>query len=347
MGDDLADTVHRTEAAVTRFRADPDALAWRDPLLLAESAASSRIEDIPSGTRAIAVALIGEPPTPNTARIAANVRLTRAAHDLPDALTPDAVLGLHRTLLGEYEPGIAGRLREQQVWIGGSRVGPHLAAFVPPHHTRVPAAIDDLLAFGRRGDVPPLVKAAVAHAQFETVHPFLDGNGRTGRAIVHAMLRGSGPVPAVPVPVSAGLLSDVDGYVGALTAYRDSDPARVVECLAAAVHEGIANAGRLLGDLRAIRERWTGAVAACEDAVVWRLMELLLRQPVASVETAVRELDAGETIAHRAFERLTGLGLLSEFSGRKRNRLWQAREVIDALDEFARRAGRRGLARQD
>ena len=104
------------------------------------------------------------------------------------------------------------------MWIGSSCYGPHTATFVPPHHKRVPAAIEHLVESIRRDDLAVLPHAALAHAQFETIHPFPDGNGRTGRAIVHCLLRDKRLTRQVTVPVSAGLLTDTDQYFDALTA---------------------------------------------------------------------------------------------------------------------------------
>src|ERR1700712_2801977 len=129
-------------------------------------------------------------------------------------------------------PEIAGRWRAEQVWIGGDSFGPHGAAFIPPHHDHVPAPMADLVEFTRAADLPLLSQAALAHAQFETIHPFPDGNGRTGRALIHAMLRSHGLTRNVTVPVSAGLLTDTVGYFEALTAYRSGEPAEIVEKLA-------------------------------------------------------------------------------------------------------------------
>lgn len=153
----------------------------------------------------------------------------QAAVAVADELTGPSILGMHRALLAHVEPDMAGRWREEQVWIGGSGLGPQTTVFVPPHHHRVPALIDDLIAFLRRDDLPVLVHVSLAHAQVETIHPFPNGNGRTGRALMHAMLQASGLVRNVTVPISAGLLSNVNGYFDALTTYRQGDPTAVVE----------------------------------------------------------------------------------------------------------------------
>jgi hypothetical protein len=90
-------------------------------------------------------------------------------------------------------------------------------------HIASQRAVDDLVAFMDRDHVPVVIQAAVAHAQFETIHPFIDGNGRSGRALVHALLRGKGLTRYVTVPVSAGLLVDVGSYFQALEEYRRGD----------------------------------------------------------------------------------------------------------------------------
>ena len=109
----------------------------------------------------------------------------REALDRAGKLDADAVLAMHHALLRLAEPDIAGRYRGDQVWIGRDNV-PHQAEFVPPVAARVPAAMTDLMAFVARDNLPALAQAALAHAQFETIHPFSDGNGRTGRALLNA-----------------------------------------------------------------------------------------------------------------------------------------------------------------
>ncbi|CAN5755699.1 hypothetical protein BH10ACT9_BH10ACT9_37560 [soil metagenome] len=113
------------------------------------------------------------------------------------------------------DPGrTPGEFRVEPVWIGGGFT-PVGATFVGPRHELIPEAIGDLIVFTRRADVPALAQIAVGHAQFETIHPFIDGNGRTGRALVQAMLRNKGLTRQVTVPVSAGLLADTAAYFAA------------------------------------------------------------------------------------------------------------------------------------
>jgi len=307
-------------------------------LLRSESASSSMIENLTSGAKQIALAELGSRLKRNATEIVGNVAAMRAALELADRLDNEAILAMHAALLANTEPEIAGRWRTEQVWIGGGSFGPHEAAFVPPHHEHVPSLIADLINFIRRSDLPLLPQAAIAHAQFETIHPFPDGNGRTGRALIHAMLRSRGLTRNVTVPVSAGLLMNTDAYFGSLTAYREGEPAEIVEQLSEAAFAATANGRQLVLDLREIRAGWDDTISARRGASAWRLADLLTRQPVVDSAVVARELDVTPQNALRAVAPLVEAGVLTEFTGFKRNRMWQAREVLSALDDFAARA---------
>ncbi|MCA2205790.1 Fic family protein [Nocardia rosealba] len=312
-------------------------------LLRTESASSSQIEHLTSGAKAIALAEIGSGDQRNAVEIVGNVRAMRTALSLDGAIDDQLILRTHAALM-VHEPDTAGRWRNQQVWIGGDNVGPHGAAFVAPHHDRVQDSIADLLAFIRRDNIPALAHTAIAHAQFETIHPFTDGNGRTGRALMHAMLRAKGVTEQVTVPIAAGLLTRVDDYFGALTAYRAGDPAPIVRQVAEASFAALGNARMLVDDIHQIRARWEAVVRARRGATPWRLMDVALRQPVFDAKTVAEALDITDSNAVRAIGTLVDAGILTEFTGMRRNRLWQTREVLDALDDFARRTGKRANA---
>ena len=146
----------------------------------------------------------------------------------------------------------------------------------------------DLVTFMRRDDIPVLTQAALAHAQFETIHPFTDGNGRTGRAMIHSILRARGLTHHVTVPVSAGLLTDTPTYFAALSRYRAGDAAEIVRLMATASLTALTNARQLVADLDDVRDRWAEAIQARRDASAWQLADLFLRQPVLDAATAQR-----------------------------------------------------------
>ena len=311
-------------------------------LLRSESAASSNIENLTASARAIAEAeALGDTSRRNAAMIVSNTEAMKAAVALADRLDEDAILAMHAALMRVSHPDSAGSWRTEQVWIGGGTFGPRGADYIAPHHARVPPAITDLLAFTRRADIPTLPQIAIAHAQFETIHPFSDGNGRTGRALIQAMLRNKRLTRQVTVPVSAGLLTNVDAYFDALEAYRDGNPASIVERLSEASLLAVANGRQLVAELRSIREEWNLRIKARRDSAVHRVADLLIRHPVFNALLLERELGITTGNARRYVDPLVAAGIIVEFTDRSRNRVWRAPEVLGALDAFAVRAGRR------
>jgi Fic family protein len=332
---------------VARFDAElgHEIAPFASVLLRSESAASSNIENLTASARAIAEAeALGGDSRRNATLIVANTEAMKAAIALADEVDERAILAMHEALMRAIDPDMAGRWRTEQVWIGGGAFGPRGADFIAPHHGRVAEAIADLLTFARRTDVPTLPQIAIAHAQFETIHPFTDGNGRTGRALVQAMLRNKRLTRQITVPVSAGLLSNTDAYFQALGSYRDGDPAPIVEQLSSAAILAVVNGRHLVGDLRSIRERWDSQITARRDSAVHRVADLLVRQPVFNALTLQRELGITTGNARRYVDPLVAAGVIVEFTDRTRNRAWRAPEILSALDAFAERAGRRNLA---
>jgi Fic family protein len=340
---ELVALVEEASTEVARFdeRMGGEIAHFSAILLRSESAASSRIENLTASARAIAEAEIGTSRRKNAAEVVANTRTMVAALELAGDIRGPSILAMHRALMNETDPINAGRWRAEQVWIGGGSLGPHLAMFVPPQHSRIADAIDDLVKFIERDDLPVLVHAALTHAQFETIHPFTDGNGRTGRALVQTMLRHGQLTRNVPVPVSAGLLSDTKAYFGALTTYRLGDPIPIVSQFAHAAFRAVANGRELVNDLRQIRKSWQQSVQARSDSAVWRLADLLLRRPVVNARVVAEELGLDVGNVHRYIKPLLDAGILTESHDVKRNQVWRAAEVLAALDAFAARAGRR------
>jgi len=333
--------------AIARFDATTGTtlLPFTSVLLRSESAASSQIENLTASAKNIALAEV----EPSAARrnvliIVANGRAMQAAIALAGELDEAAVMDMHRALLEQSKPEIVGQWRTVQVWIGGSDYGPHGALFVPPHPALVPAAMNDLFQFIERDDLPVLVHAALAHAQFETVHPFPDGNGRTGRALVHAMLTGKGLTRDVTVPISAGLLVNTEAYFAALTAYRSGDPDEIVRQFAEASFLGIRNGTQLLDALRELKDGWEATLGLRRQATAWRLIDHLFAHPVVSARHVTEHLHVTATTALSAIESLVNHEVLTLISAGKKgkgNRIWAASKVLAELDAFSKRAGRR------
>lgn len=310
-------------------------------LLRTESASSSQIENVTAGAKALAMAAIDERAGANAILVAANVAAMQRAVEMADDLDEASILAAHEALMTGHDEAEPGRFRDEQVWIGAAAPSPHTADFVPPHQDRVPGAMADLLAFCDRTDLPVLAQVAIAHAQFETIHPFADGNGRIGRTLVHVMLKRAGVTRRITVPVSAGLLSDTAGYFEALTAYRQGDPRPIVGQFAAAAFAAVGNGRRLNADIADICARWEHHLTARRDSAAWRVLPALLGQPAITVRMVEDVARVSNPAALRAIDRLVADGILTPANANKRNRVWLALDVIDALDAFAERAGRR------
>ncbi len=310
-------------------------------LLRSESAASSQIENLTSSARALAEAAIGQGSRANATVILANVSTMQAALDLAGSLDTATVLAMHRALMAHQRLHEPGRWRDQQVWLGGAASHPAGAAYVPPVAADVPALMDDLVALMDRDDLPPLALAALAHAQFETIHPFTDGNGRTGRALLHSVLLHTGVIRRVTVPISAGLLADRAGYFAALTAYRRGDPEPILRCVAEAARTGTRVGGLLVGRLRDLRAGWDEVVTARRGATVWLLLDLVLRQPVVTARVVADELAVSTPTAQAALQHAVECGVLVESTGHRRNRVYRSTEVLSALDDYAENLGQR------
>lgn len=311
-------------------------------LLRTESAASSKIENLTASARAIAEAeTLGNAKRRNASMIVANTKAMQAAIDLSDQISGDAILAMHDALMRESDPSVAGKWRTEQVWIGGGNFGPHGADFIAPQQDRVPAAIEDLVRFAKRTDIATLPHIAIAHAQFETIHPFPDGNGRTGRALIQSMLRNKRLTRQVTVPVSAGLLTDTASYFQALTAYREGDPAPIVERLSEASMLAVINGRQLVADLQTIRAQWAAKITARRSSAVHRVADLLIKRPVINAQLISDQLGIAINNVYRYVDPLVEAGIITPFTDQARNRAWQARQVLGALDAFAERAGRR------
>ncbi len=158
---------------------------------------------------------------------------------------------------------------------------------------------------------------------------------------MHCLLRAKRLTRQVTVPVSAGLLTDIDRYFDALTAYRSGDIQPTVERFAEASFDSVIYGRQLVTELRAIREAWSAAITSRRQATVWRVLDVVFRHPVLDNALVQRELGVSVMGADAAITELVGIGALEEITGGRRNRQYAAVQVLAALDAFAERAGRR------
>lgn len=333
---DIQAEVERATIAVARFDATvAHRLIPFAPLLLrTESVASSRIENLTSSARRVLEAELTGSSRGNAGLIVGNVHQMEAAKRLTVTDKKD-ILRIHNILLEGSAPRIAGVLRNEPVWIGGSDLYPLDADYIAPHHRHLPELIEDFVAFSHRTDIPALAHAAVAHAQFENIHPFADGNGRTGRALVHVLLRQRALTEHTSLPISASLLVNVEAYFKALDAYRAGEIVPIVKLFADAALDATQRGEWLASELDSIRTEWAENVTARADAADWRAVDVLIHQPIVTATNLADELGITPAAARSALSRLEVNGIVVGAQLPNQVRGWRAQDVLDLLDEFS------------
>ena len=309
-------------------------------LLRAESVASSKIEHVEASLDDYARALHGNRSNTSAMSMAAS---TQALDDLIGSVTAggsitlDNILRAHAILMAEdpAERPYAGRVRDMQNWIGGSDHSPRGAMYVPPPPDTVAGYLDDLVRFANRDDLNVLAQAAIAHAQFESIHPFTDGNGRIGRALINTVLRRRGTTSRVVVPLASALVARRDDYFDALGAYRHGDAGPIIESFSVAssiaARESRTTATRLSEMPEAWRER-AGRPRAGSAAA--KLLDGLLSDPLFSAEEAEDRVGGGTSSVYRGIERLRETGVIRPLTSRTRNQVWVAAALADELDDL-------------
>jgi Fic family protein len=335
--------------------ADTEALARL--LLRAESVASSKIEGLQVGARRLlradAARAGGENESDVTAAdVLGNIdAMTYALQTVKvgSEITLPLLLDVHRHLLeGTDLREHAGKIRTVQNWIGGSSYNPCSAAFVPPPPEMVERLLVDLCAFCNEEGLPPVAQAAIAHAQFENIHPFVDGNGRVGRALIHMIFRRRALTQRVTPPVSLVLATHASDYVEGLraTAYvGDPDGRDAVDgtnrwlgTFAGACTRACDDAMHFEQRIAELQERWRELLGPMRsDAAALRLVELLPGAPVITLAIAQRVLDRTLRAATLGVQRCVDVGILTPVElGRQRNQIFEARDIIGLFTALER-----------
>ena len=358
---EVAADVADAEAAITRFDAKAVALADTEALarllLRAESVASSKIEGLEVGSwrllRAEAATALGEDARDVTAtEVLGNIHAMTWALGVVgrgDDITVDHLLEAHRRLLdGTRMQEFGGKVRDDQNWIGGSSYNPCSAEFVTPPPELVHDLVQDLCAFCNTDDLPAVVQAAIAHAQFETIHPFVDGNGRIGRALIQLVLRRRGLAVRVLPPISLILATWSQDYVMGLTATRyigkptsamaTEATNQWVALFATACRRAIEDAEtfeqRVFGLQGSWRER-LGRVRANSSADL--LIRALPGAPIVTVTGAAELIGRTYQATNEAIDRLVEAKVLQQVKVGQRNRAFEAPELIRTFTDLERR----------
>ena len=334
-------------------------------LLRSEAMASSQIEGLRVSAKQVALAELAAGEgldrtafTENARLVANNITvLHEAATGLATApeVTTGGIHALHRALLpDESLHGLRGR----QNWIGGSDHHPLDAHFVPPPAIAVEPLMSDLVDYLNSGLHAPLIQAALAHAQFETIHPFADGNGRVGRALIHTVLTRRQLTPSALLPISLVLLTQRHDYIDRLMDYRydgaDTGPeaigavGRWVELFLESAATAVEQAKAFSAELVSLRERWESQILEeraargvqrrpRSDAGITRLLERLPEAPVLTARTAAGVLEVADVQARKALDELSAAHILTRQKLDRQTTGYYSAEVFDLLT-FTERA---------
>jgi cell filamentation protein, protein adenylyltransferase len=239
---------------------------------------------------------------------------------------------MHGTRGADKEPGA---IRTSQNWIGGSRPGN--AWFVPSPAGAVPKALADLERWIHKADpLPPLVRAGVAHVQFETIHPFLDGNGRIGRLLIALLFEHWGLLESPLLYLSLAFKRHRAEYYRRLHEVRTNGDwegwtAFYLRCIRESAQDGVRAARRLFTLLETDRRALVHHKAATVTAV--RLFDHLPEHPIITLPRTIELLKTTKPTAGKAIDALCKAGILGETTGRRRDRVYAYRSYLKVLAE--------------
>lgn len=323
-------------------------------LRVAEASASSMIEDLWPSPQAVARAQFSGVGCADDVAVLGNADATAeaAAAGASGKLTVEAVQRIHAVLV-ESLPSYRwapGEFRDRQNWVGAGLPPPSeeqsgpanpTVAYVPPPPDRVDGLMKDLIEFCNRDDIPPVAHAAMAHARFEEIHPFPDGNGRTGRAVVHAIWARHGLAsPDIIVPFSVALQRRIGPYIFSLVEFRVPDSARQAEAAAAAVRlfsdaavDAVCLVERFAERLHRLLEDCADELTASRRSTTGRALASLAEQPVTDSVTLAEQLGVSERQAKRALDRMMGAGAIQRCDAGPGVAALEAGLLIDAFED--------------
>jgi Fic family protein len=312
-------------------------------LYRSESSASSLIEGVGPGPRRILAAEIAGEAEINdelARRVVSNLAALRDAIKTSIPASPVDILRWHMLLM-EGHPGMApemiGAYRTEQNWIGGDASGPRGAEFIPPRPQEVVGLIEDLVAFCARTDITPVAHAAVAHARFEVIHPFIDGNGRVGRMLFQQLLQRRLKL-STPVPVSVPWSQDTDRYIEGLRSFQEGDIDKWLVFASLSVIDAVDWMTEIAGKITTLIADFQARLDTRGESVTARVIDDLPQHPIVDTQSVAARYGVTPQTAHSSLLRLEESGIVSEraFSRRRKGRprrAFAATELIDLLGE--------------
>src|SRR3954452_11142210 len=195
----------------------------------------------------------------------------------------------------------------------------------------------DRLEYLNRDDIPVLMQASIAHGQFESIHPFTDGNGRIGRALVSASLRRRGVTRNAVIPLASGILARREEYFTALGRYRAGDPSPLARLFIRSAHVAAIESRTSIERIKQLPEEWMAELKPRKGSAVANLLPMFFDHPVMNADELERCSGTKTVQTYAAIDRLVDAGVIREITGRKRDRVWMASDLLGELDDLDRR----------
>ncbi len=311
-------------------------------LLRSEGIASSSIEGVRAPVSDVALAEM-DPTAGDSGWIVDNLAVVESAiTSAGDELTVDTLHRWHGDLMGHspLPAEMIGTFRTQPSWIGGT--SPLDAAYVPPPVGAIESLMDDLVACANDTALDPITQAAVVHAQFETIHPYGDGNGRLGRLLVSWIVRRRGVVSHLPPPISVLIARDAGGYLAGLYEFREGSIDRWVRWFADVASAAAHQTDTMIEQVTATTDRWLESLGHLRsDATALRAVRLLPELPVLSAAKLARRLEVSERTARTVLGQLAENGIVHQIDPERpptrgrQTRWWAATELLDATARWS------------
>ena len=356
---DVAGDVSRAEAALLKLNSSP--LFARSTegiarlLLRAEAVSSSHIEGLSIGTRRLLRAEMQSSSEPAVRADAAAVEIIGNIHAMEHAIaqaedanvvTVGTIEEIHRTLCKNSKiESFGGATREMQNWVGGSSYNPLSADFIPPAPQYVTPLLEDLADFCNKDLFSPVAQAALVHAQFETIHPFVDGNGRCGRALIHLILGRRGIASRFVAPISLVMATHSRDYVDALTSFRFDDEAGTaregvndwVSFFAGCCLQACKDAEQFEASSIALLGEWEQALGNVrKNSATEAVLNEVLGMPLFTASSMAQATGRSFSSVSKAIQRCVDAGIIKQTKGGSRNRVFEAPHVINEFNIFER-----------
>lgn len=356
---DVVGDVARAELAIQQLNSETAALHNTEGLarllLRAEAVSSSYIEGLSIGTRRLLKAEMNSSGKASfkfdesAAQVVGNIHAMERAIDTAsntNNINVDTILNIHKTLCENTRiERFGGQVRSMQNWVGGNSYNPLQADYIPPAPEHVMGLLEDLAQYCNDKVMSPVLQAALVHAQFESIHPFTDGNGRTGRALIHLILMRRGLAEKLVPPISLCMATHASDYVRGLSEFRyvdneDRKEARSrinnwVSFFAGCCIQACEEAHGFEQSARALQNEWRDAFGSVrKGSALEVLMDEMIGMPVFTVNAVCESSKRAFSAVSAAVDRCVEAGIVKPLGNQRRNRVFEVPRVINEFNIF-------------